>query len=176
MRHSVVLLGALLFTGPLFSEYRPAADPRIEDGKILWFELTETKADVAKMLGQPRAAGDFANDFSSWQYQIDNLDHDDFSHQLVFRKSTGRLISVTRNYDPERNVDLFFPESETKTYYFPNEKKPEFSIRVRRLGNGRLIMAMGTSKPGQVTGQILLIQQSELPPVYPWLYDQLKEK
>jgi hypothetical protein len=37
-------------------------------------------------------------------------------------------------------------------------------------------MAMGTSAPGQKTGQIVLIRESELRFFHPWLFEQLTER
>ncbi len=172
MRFTAVLLG-LLCAGPVFSQIRQAADPQIKEGQLTWFELTETKQQTAKALGMPRMVAVFGQDFVSWQYQIGVVDHEEYSHQLVFRTSTHALISVTRNYDPERTVDELFPDGETTAHYYPNAEKPQYSLRLRRLSNGRVLMAMGTSKAGQVTGQIVLIREPELRYFYPWLFEQL---
>ena len=61
-------------------------------------------------------------------------------------------------------------------HHFPDAQKPTFSIRVRRLSGGRLLMAIGTSKPGQTTGQLVLMRESELTHFYPWLEEQLAER
>ena len=107
--------------------------------------------------------------YRSWQYQIGEVEHDDFSHALVFRKSDGKLVSVSRNYDPERNVDVFFPASETTVRWFRAAGQADFAMRVRRLRGGRVLIAVGTSKPGQSTGQVVLMRESELRHFYPWL-------
>src|SRR6266487_6108846 len=106
MRKPVVLIGALLSAAPLFSQTPASAEPRVRNGELLWFDLTESRNDVRHALGQPLLAADFGEDFHAWQYRIgDDVDHDDFSHSLVFRKSTGVLLAVTRNYPEDRNVD-----------------------------------------------------------------------
>jgi hypothetical protein len=101
------------------------------------------------------------------------LDEHDFSHQLVFRKTDNQLISVTRNYEPERNVDQWFPPAETTVHFYPDANKPQYSVRLRHLSGGRILMAMGTSKAGDTTGQIVLIRESELRYFHPWLFEQL---
>ena len=66
----------------------------------------------------PARNGSRLRGYRSWQYQIGEVEHDDFSHALVFRKSDGKLVSVTRTYNPERNVDAFFPPGETTVHWF----------------------------------------------------------
>ena len=173
MSRAIAFLGALLSAALLLSEVPSAADPQLRNGELSWFLLTETKDQVTRALGQPKAVAGFGHDFLSWQYQIGNVDHEEFSHQVVFRESTHRLVSITRNYDPERNVDVMFPPAETTVHHYPDGEKPQFSLRLRRLPGGRLLMAMGTSKPGQVTGQLVLMRESELRFFYPWVSEQL---
>jgi len=175
MTAPIRLIGALLAVPPLISQQLPGRDPEVRKGEVVWFLLTETKQQITSALGQPAMIAEFGADFRSWQYQIDNTDHDEFSHQLVFRRSTGALISVTRSYDPERNVDSIFPPAETSVHHYPNASRPEFSVRLRRLSGGRVLMAMGASQPGQVTGQIVLMRESELRYFYPWIAQQLAE-
>ena len=146
-------LGALLLAAPLFSQMAQWADPLPSAAEPKWFLLVETESQIRAKLGQPKMVADFGN-YRSWQYQFGEVDHEDYSHALVFRKSDGKLISVSRSYDPERTVDQFFPASKTTVHYYPDADKPQFTMRVRRLSGGRLLMAMGTSKAGQSTGQI----------------------
>jgi hypothetical protein len=163
MTSIAVLMGALLAAAaPAFSQI-PAAE-------LKWFASLETRDDAAQPLGTPAMAVDFGNDFRSWQYQIGNSDHDDFSHSVVYRRSTGKLVSVTRNYEPERDVDVLFAGA--TTHYFPNADNPKFCVRVLKLSGGRLLIAMGVSKPGQKTGQILWMRASEVIHFYPWLAEQ----
>src|SRR5258708_945870 len=163
MNLTALLTGALLLAAPLFSQIPAASDPQIRKGAIVWFELKETTEQVTRMLGHPTLVADFGPDLLSWQYQIDNEDHDEFSHQLVFRKSDHALISITRTYSVERNVDELFPAGETTVYHYPNAETPQYSVRLRRLPNGRVLMAMGSAKPGQTTTQLELVRQAELP-------------
>lgn len=124
-------------------------------------------------MGKPVAIDDFGQDFRSWQFQMGGVDGHDPSHFLVYRRSTGKIVSITRNYDPECVVDQFFPASESRVYYFPDKTKAPFPIRVRRLDGARLLLAIGVSKPGQATGQLMLIRESELKYFYGWLADAL---
>lgn len=176
MNTRLVYCWALLLAAPVFSQQSSWTDPRIAEGQPEWFQLTETESQVRAMLGQPQMVADFGN-YRSWQYQLDEgLDHEDFSHALVFRKSDGKLISVARTYSEERNVDALFPAAQTKTYTMPPSVSARFSVRVRHLSGGRLLMAMGVAEPGQATGQVLLMKESEVRYFYDWLADQLKLK
>ena len=168
----LVFSGVLLMAAPLFSQ----TDPLLKDGapEPAWFQLTEDGEQVSKLLGKPTNVAEFGKDFVSWQFQIGS-GHDDFSHVAVFRKSEGKLISITREYEPESNVDGLFPPSQTTACFFPDAANPKFAVRVRRLSGGRLLMAMGTSKPGQKTGQLLLIRETELGNFYSWIAAQLSK-
>jgi hypothetical protein len=176
MKSTVLCCWALLLAAPVFSQPDRWKEPQLSEVEPKWFLLMETESEVRARLGQPAMVADFGN-YRSWQYQLDeDLDHDDFSHALVFRKSDGRLISISRTYATERNVDAFFPDAMTTVHHFPDARKPAFSIRVRRLSGGRLLMAMGTSKAGQATGQLVLMRESELTHFYPWLEEQLASR
>jgi len=177
MANSIILTGAalLMAAAPTFSQ-SPRIDPVITIDPVLkagapepvWFHLTEDRELVGKLLGKPVLVTESAKGVYSWQYQIDSSD-EDYSHYAVFRKSDGKLISVTRQYQPERNVDAFFPEAETVVCQY----QPTFGARVRRLSGGRLLIAMGSTKPGQKTGQLLLIRETEVANFYPWIATQL---
>ena len=175
MRPAISFLWALLLAAPAFSQIPAASDPALRNGEVQWFSMSETRAEVARMLGQPTFVAEFGRDFLSWQFRIGEFDHEDFSHQIVFRRSDVKLVSVTRNYEEQRNVDALFPESETTTHFYPDKDKPQFSLRLRHLSNGRLLMAMGTSRRGQTTGQLVLMRESELPFFYPWLAAQISQ-
>ena len=101
-----VLFWALLYAAPVFSQQALWSDPRISTDGLKWFQLVESESEVRKYLGQPAIVADFG-EYRSWQYQIGEVEHDDFSHALVFRKSDGKLVSVSRTYNPERSVDSF---------------------------------------------------------------------
>ncbi|MEO8027697.1 MAG: hypothetical protein ABI823_14540 [Bryobacteraceae bacterium] len=181
MRYYVlVLLAAIAPPAALFSQSPQSApvsqaDPQVRGGKFSWAFLTAEPAGAKRLLGQPVVVADFGVDFQSYQYQIDNKDHDDVSHLVVFRKSTGALVSVTRNYDPERAVDAFFPTAETEVHSNP-DPHGKFDILVRRLPGGWLLFAMGISDAGKPTGQIVLMRRSEVRFFYSWLDGQLATK
>jgi len=161
---TIVLTGALLI-----SAAAPSAEPVLtKQGAFSWFTLSETRQQAAAILGPPAATTAFADDLESWQYKRGGTDGHDYSHALVFRKSTGKLVSITRNWEPEQLVDAFFPPAETKVQLAPNTPTP-FGARVRRLSGGRLLVAMGSMKAGQPTGQLLLIAESEVRHFIPWL-------
>ncbi len=113
----------------------------------------------------------FGKDFESYQYQIGSADSHEYSHQIVFRRS-GELVSVTRNYEPERLVDEFFPAAETTVYCHP-DPAVSYCLRLRRLSGGRLLLAMGSARAGIATGQLVLIRDSEVRSFYPWLAERL---
>src|SRR5262245_21563215 len=158
--------GALLSAALLLAQGR---EPRLRGGELIWFTLKESKEEITRTLGRPGMVADFGNDFRSWQYQLGNVDHDEFSHQLVFRKSTGELISVTVKFESERNVDALFPEQETAAYFYPDAKRAQYTLRLRRLPQGRVLMAMGVSRAGQPTGQLTLMKETEIRHFYPWV-------
>jgi len=172
-RSTVLLTAALLWGVNVFSQQEYAADPKIRDGKFEWFLLTEGPDQIRKLVGAPRMAAPFGSDYLSWQYQTAECDHDDFSHQFVFSKSQGTLVSVTRNFESERLVDEFFPREATSICHFPDAKNPQYSIRVRRLSGGRLLIAPGRARAGQPAGQVVLMRESVLRTFYPWAADQL---
>ena len=175
MRLVPFLAWALLGAAPVFSQQAIWSDPQLSADGPQWFQLVETESEVRRRLGQPQMVADFG-EYRSWQYQIGEVEHDEFSHALVFRKSDGKLVSVSRNYEPERNVDGFFHASETSVHWFRAAGQPDFAIRVRRLPGGRVLMAIGNSKPGQTTGQLVLMRETELAHFYPWLEKDLASK
>lgn len=172
---AVVVLAGVLIAAPLAAQkpLPPGSDPSLKDGVLQWFTLEEGRPELGRMLGDPAYISDAGEDLAALQYQIDVEDKHDFSHFVTVRKSSNRIISVTRNYDPERTVDQWFPESETKVCWFPNAASRQWSVRVRRLPRGRVLMAMGVSKPGQKTGQLVLMRESELHIFYPWVAQEL---
>lgn len=143
-----------------------AADPTVRGGLFLWFQLNETMQEVSKRLGMPRAVADFGSSRTSWQYYLDEGSAHDPSHFLVFRN--GRLVSVSRSYEPERTVDEFFPQNETRVFFLPTN--PGFGARARKLPGGRILLAPGSEKRGKPAGQLLLITDAELALQYPWVY------
>ena len=141
---STLVIGALLIAAPVFSQHRVVASPDPQLGKN---------------------QEEFGIDFQTWQYQIADGDHDDFSHQLVFRKSTGKLVSITRNYEPQINVSAFFPKKDSATYKM--EGSPSYNVLLRRMNDGSLLLAPGLAKPDEPAGQLMLMRESELRHFYP---------
>lgn len=175
MSRTKLLFGALILSAPLvWCERAVSADPRIEKGGLRWFSLTESPAQVEAALGQPALAASTGSDHLAWQFRLDGTDHHEFSHVLVFRKSTAKLVSVTRLYEEERTVDEFFPPTETTVHQYPGTTA-SFGLRLRRLPDGRVLLAMGSLKPGIPTGQLVLVREDELPALYPWLAEQLRK-
>jgi hypothetical protein len=166
------LVGALL-AAPLSAQLPKLADPVLADGSVQWFQLTESRTAVAAALGNPAFVAEFGPGMLSWQFQLGDIDHHDFSHQLVFAGDGKTLISVTRNYEPAIAVDQFFPPHLTTVHHYPDAAHPQFSVRLRRLSGERALVAIGTSRPGETTTQLVLIRESFLPTFMPWLARQL---
>ncbi len=158
MKNILVLMGALLFAAPAFSL----------DDDLLAFQLKETREQVTVRMGRPQLIAPFG-EFESWQYQIGVEDNHEFSHVFLFRAGTGELLSVTRNWEHERSIEDLLPLPQSTVYYFPDAKNPVYGVRVRRLSNHRVLMAMGSVRPGEPTGQVVLIRESELQHFHPWL-------
>ena len=168
MRLSRPVWGALAFWALPFPTQ--AAPPP----GILSFTLEETPAQVLRLLGQPVQVDDSGPVYRSWFYQIGNRDSHDFSHVLCFRGSASQLISVTRNFDEPQNVDALLPAAQTFAYQWPAAGSAQFLVRVRQLSGDRLLIAMGTARPGDRTTQLMLIRRSALPFFLPWLDEQWK--
>jgi hypothetical protein len=115
---------------------RVLAGDAVTDG-LKWFQLVESESEVRKYLGQPAMVADFG-EYRSWQYQIGEVEHDDFSHALDSANRTETLVSVSRTYNPERGVDSFFPPSKTTVHRFRAAGQPGFPVRLRRLPGGRV--------------------------------------
>jgi hypothetical protein len=154
--------------------HRHSSDPRFQSGYLFWFSLDESPAQIIEKLGQPAQVGEMGRDFLIWQFQISMLDRHEFSHVICIRRSDNKIVSIARNYEFEENVDGLFPPKMTEVHQWMKDGKPQFGVRLRRLSNGRLLLAMGSEKPGKKTSQILLIRESELPIFMPWLQESLK--
>lgn len=153
----LIALGALLLAAPAFSL----------DDSVLTFSLKESKAQISARLGPPALVAP-AGQLESWQYQDGIADHHEFSHLLLFRG--GTLISFTRNFDAPADLSALFPHAESSTEHYPDARHPAMSFRVRRLGDDRVLLALGDPA---ATEQILLIRASELRHFHPWLAARL---
>jgi hypothetical protein len=176
--YRLFLAASLAIATPLFSENLPKlADPAIEKGELKWFQLTENQKQVMAVYGVPKITTHVGEEFIGWQFVFGEIGEEDYSHYLVFSNKSGTLVSVARNYDPERVVDAFFPPSETTTYSLPTANPGEpFRVRVHRLKNGNYLIAMGVSKPGELCGQILLTTEDALQVFQTGLYTALNRK
>jgi len=142
-------------------------------GKLMRYTLDESSVQLTRGMGAPVQIADASPGYFSWYYKTDVLDQHDFSHLLMFRKADGKLVSVTRNFHLAVNVDALSPVKSTQTYYWPGETDRQWPVRVRRMGNDRLVIAMGVAKPGETTTQVLIIRRSVLGLFLPWLGEQL---
>ncbi len=179
MNRLLVLMGALLTAAPpaLLSgadatPRLPAlADPQVKTEGVVWLTLDETMEEVARALGRPALVAESGGGLVSWQFQLGEIDHHDFSHVLVFRGSDRKLLSVTRNYEPERNVEALFPVAEMRSYAVPGATG--YRMRVRKLPGGRLLMALSLAQAGAPVGQLVLMKETEVGRFYPWLAQEL---
>lgn len=167
----MILLGAWLMATPALRSETPLAV-----AELLRYTLEETTAQLARRLGPPVQIADADPQFVTWFYQTDVQDMHDHSHLLLFRKSDGKLVGVTRNFHVAANVDALFPATKTKTYYWPSESDRQWSLRVRLLGDDRLAIAMGVKAPGETTGQVLIVRRSALRQFLPWLDGQMRKE
>lgn len=161
-----ILWGALATAALLHSQ------PPASSDELASFLQLENKEQVLRMLGSPKAVADFGPDFQSWQYEIGRAEDEEFTHIAVIRKSTGALVSITRHFERQRNVDELFPPASTVVCSYP-DAKAAYRMRVRTLAGGRLLIAMGSAEKGQPTGQLVLIRRTDLPFFFPWLESQL---
>ncbi|BDC47779.1 hypothetical protein F183_A00950 [Bryobacterales bacterium F-183] len=163
------MAGAWLIAAPsLFSQTTPLAA-----SELLRYSLDESMQQIHRALGAPAQVADAGPDLVNWFYKTDVYDQHEHSHQLLFRKSDGKLLSVTRNFHFPVNVDALFPEgSATRTYQF----NAEWGVRVRETRSGqRLIIAMGATKAGATTTQIALMRPEAVRIFLPWLARQMSE-
>lgn len=142
-------------------------------GELMRYTLDESTEQLTRGMGAPVQIGDASPGYLTWYYKTDVLDQHDFSHLLMFRREDGKLVSVTRNFHFAVNVDALLPVKSTQTYYWPSETDRQWPVRVRRMGNDRLVIAMGVANPGETTTQALIIRRSVLRLFLPWLEDQL---
>ncbi|MEZ5403865.1 MAG: hypothetical protein R2729_29565 [Bryobacteraceae bacterium] len=165
-------LGAMFLAAPLFSQTAEALDPSVRNGTVQWVDLQETKDQIHRRAGAPAVMADFGAGYESWQFRIAGFDHHDYSHLLVFRRTNGKLLSITRVYEPERQVDEFFPPDGTRVFSTASNGV-DFKVRVRLLPGGRFLLAPGTAKPGDPASQIVLLGRDALRNFYPWIDRQL---
>lgn len=171
-----LILGALLLAAPRFSVAFGEPDPRTRPEFLLEFTLGESESEVTAKMGPPRQVADFSPDYRAYHFQIGVDDLHELSHILVFSRASGKLVSITQNFEPERDVAALFPPAESRVHFWPDPDKPQYSILVRKLSGNRLLMSMGTRKPSDPAGQLMLIRREALAAFHPWLAAQLSSK
>ncbi len=159
-----ILVGVLLPAALLFSQ---VFDPVEREGQFTWLTFAESPAEVRVALGNPAFEAHFGDDFHSMQFQHDVADTHDFSHQVVFRVSTGDIVSVTRSWDEAKDVDWMFPPAETTYRIAP--ASGGYGFAVRKLPGARVLLGIGITARGQKTTQVVLMRESEVRYFYPWL-------
>lgn len=164
-----LMMGALL-AAPLFAQ-KPAADPLVKDGKLVWFALGESKKEIAAVMGAPKAVMPLTPELDAWDYRIGEGDHDSYSHRFVFSHADGALVSVTRNFEPERPVGEWFPAAGTRVHDYPDSRHPQYRVRVRRIAPDVYLIAEGAEGD---SGQVALMRGESLRRFQPWLWDRVK--
>ncbi len=171
---SLYFLGALVFAAaPLFFQANPAG-PGQGPAELSGLQLQESSKEVRRLMGEPLLVADINSEFRAWQYRVGDLDHDDFSHSLVFRKATDTLVSMSRTFEKPIQVERLLPPSHSTYYRYPETGPTEMVVRVHGLSGDRYLLAFGSAKPGDPASQIVLIHRSAMRAFYPWLADRLK--
>jgi hypothetical protein len=160
------VLGIILAVFALLAGQATPVKPGTE---LLGFTLDETPDRLTALLGRPDGVDDSLPAYISWLFKAGARDEHDYGYILCFRRSDGKLVSVTRNFDPEENVDHLFPSGSFTVHHWPTAEKPHFSLRLRSLPGDRLLLAMGAPEQGRLCGQLILIDRSALPYFFPWL-------
>ena len=137
--------------------------------EIVALTLDEDRAAIARKFGSPAEVDDTQPGFESWYLRGDAQDQHEFGLVFCFRKADGKLVSVTRNLDPERTVDVLFPDAQTVTQFWPAADAPQWGARVRTLDGDRVLLAIGSTAAGKPTGQLILMRRSALPIFFPWI-------
>jgi hypothetical protein len=137
--------------------------------ELLGFTLNQTLSEVVSQLGTPEGVDDSLPNYVSWLFRGDARDEGDYGYIVCFRRSDNRLVSVTRNFEREEAVDHLFPEGSFAVHNWPSDDKPQFSVRVRALPGGRLLIAMGSGEAGKPCGQLVLIDREIAPFFFSWL-------
>lgn len=171
---NVSFLGALVFaTAPLFFQANPAG-PGQGPSELSGIQLQESSEEIRRLMGEPLLVADINSEFRAWQYRVGEIDHDEFSHSLIFRKATNTLVSVSRTFENPLQVERLMPPSQSTYYRYPESGPTEMVVRVRGLSGDRYLLAFGSGKPGDPANQIVLIHRSAVRAFYPWLAGKLK--
>ena len=169
------LRGALL-TAALPLLCQTTKDGRLQE--LLRFTLNEKPEQIVTMLGRPQRIDDSLAGYQSWQYEFsadeESDDNSPPAWYVCLSTSRRQILSVTRNFGKPQDVDSLFPAPETAAYHWPSVDSPQFSVRLRHLPGEMLLLAMGTSRPGERTTQLIVIRRSALKTFMPWLAEQLR--
>jgi hypothetical protein len=103
-------------------------EPAKPGSELLGFTLHETMDQIVSRLGAPDKVDDSGRHYTSWFYTSASDRHDS-AYILVIRREDGKLVSLTRNFDPEENIDQLFPEKTSSIHYWPSSEKPQFGLR-----------------------------------------------
>jgi hypothetical protein len=164
----VLLLAAL----PVFCQ--SPENPKLQ--QLLRFTLNESPETVLKLLGNPTHIDDSLRGYQSWQYEFGADEQSDDNSPpawyVCVNTSTRQVVSITRNFDKPQDVDELFPGVES--YHWPSKAVPQFSVRLRTLAGEAILLAMGTSKRGERTSQLMMIRRSALRTFMPWLAEQFR--
>ena len=144
-------------------------NPSKPGNELPGFTLRETPDQLIALLGRPDSVDDSLPAYFSWLFKAGAHDEGDYGYILCFRRSDGKLVSITRNFDPEPNVDHLFPSGSFTVQHWPSAEKPQFSARLRVLPGDRLLLAMGSGETGKPCGQLILIDRSVASFFFSWL-------
>lgn len=136
---------------------------------LLNLDLNATPPGAGLGLGTPDGVDDSMPNFVSWLFKRGAEDLHNYGYVLCLRRSDRKLVSVTRNLEPEATVDHLFPEGSFSVHHWPSADRPQFSVRVRALSGNRLLMAMGSGAEGKPCGQLVLIDRGAIPIFFPWI-------
>jgi hypothetical protein len=137
--------------------------------ELLGFTLNQTPSDVVAQLGPPEGVDDSLPNYVSWLFKGNARDERDYAYIVCFRRDDNRLVSVTRTFEKDEIVDHLFPDGSFTVHNWPSDDNPQFSVRVRTLSDGRLLLAMGSGQAGKPCGQLVLIDREMLPFFFPWI-------
>jgi len=156
-----IVLALIAFVFAQTSPSKPGSD-------LPGFTLRETPDQLIALLGRPDGVDDSLPAYFSWLFKAGAHDEHDYGYILCFPRSDGKLVSITRNFDPEQKVDHLFPSGSFTVQHWPSAEKPQFSVRLRVLPGDRLLLAMG-SEAGKPCGQLILIDRSVASFFFSWL-------
>jgi hypothetical protein len=141
---------------------------------ILEFSLQERESDLVRKLGpSEHVSGDTTYRTLDYLLGSEERNDEDFDWTFYFEKPSGILVSVIRNFVTPRNVDqLLGPDF--RFHEYPANPQAPLQALSRVLPGGRVLIAIGLKKPGEVCSQLVLMRRSALPRFYPWIATDLR--